>query len=81
VCPPNHENMKPTDTDNISCIIFGHNYYKSSEETSNNSQIKCKNCNTSLDINDFGNSHHNTPVDKTFKNALRRLFLLKRNVA
>ncbi|MBT8244327.1 MAG: hypothetical protein HKP48_05340 [Winogradskyella sp.] len=73
--------MKPTDTDNISCIIFGHNFYKSLDEVNGNTQLKCKHCCTTLDIDDFGNSHHTEAVDKTFKNALRRLFLLKRNVA
>lgn len=72
--------MKPTHTDNISCIIFGHNLYKQPNDA-NNTQLRCKHCNTALDIEDFENSHLTQAVDKTFINTLRRLFLLKRNVA
>ena len=72
--------MKPTHTHNISCIIFGHNFYKLLDDANKN-QLRCKHCNAALDIEDFENSHLTEAVDKTFKNTLRRLFLLKRNVA
>lgn len=73
--------MKPTHTDNLACIIFGHNFYKSQYKMQGQNLVKCKNCNTALTMDEFETSTPTETVDNTFKNALRKLFLLKRHVA
>ncbi|ARV09831.1 hypothetical protein BTO05_09320 [Winogradskyella sp. PC-19] len=72
--------MKPTNTDNISCIIFGHNFYKPQEGESDTDHLKCKNCNSSTIIDKHGN-FNTSGADKTFESTLRALFLLKRKIA
>ncbi|WP_299115894.1 hypothetical protein [uncultured Winogradskyella sp.] len=72
--------MKPTNTDNISCIIFGHNFYKPQNEVYKNDQLKCKHCNTTVIMDKHGD-FNTSGADKTFENTLRKLFLLKRRIA
>lgn len=72
--------MKPTNTDNIPCIIFGHNFYKIENNTSDKEQLKCKHCNTKTYIDKHGD-FNTKGADKMFVNTLRTLFLLKRKVA
>ena len=71
--------MKTTNTDNISCIIFGHNFFKSEKDISDNDQLKCKHCNSSTTIDKRGN-FSSSGADKTFECLLRVLFLLKRKM-
>ena len=72
--------MKPTNTDNISCIVFGHNFYKPQGEVNGNDLLKCKHCNTAAIMNKQGDFNP-SGADKTFENTLRQLFLLKRRIA
>ena len=69
--------MKTTITDNISCIIFGHNFFKSEKDISDNDQLKCKHCNSSTTINKHGN-FSTSGAGKTFESLLRVLFLIKK---
>lgn len=71
--------MKTTNTDNISCIIFGHNFFKSEKDISDNDQLKCKHCNSSTTIDKHGN-FSTSGAGKTFESTLRVLFLLKRKM-
>ncbi|RNC88033.1 MAG: hypothetical protein ED556_02265 [Winogradskyella sp.] len=71
--------MKPTNTDNISCIVFGHNFYK--PEDGKGDQLLCKNCSAKVTIDDHGDFNSSGATDKIFEVALRKLFLLKRKVA
>lgn len=71
----------PTNTDNISCLLFGHNFYKKSTSISDADKVICKNCNHTATIDSHGNFNANGTNDKTFENTLRKLFLLRRKMA
>ena len=71
--------MKTTNTDNMSCIIFGHNFFKFEKDISDNDLLKCKHCNASTTIDKHGN-FNSSGADKTFEGTLRALFLLKRRI-
>jgi len=73
--------MIPTNTDNISCLIFGHNFYKETDSETKKEQLVCKHCQAKVAVDHHGNFETSPTADKTFENTLRRLFLLRRKLA
>ena len=73
--------MNYTNTDNIACLIFGHNYYKSKEKSASEITFVCKNCKKEITAKEYHNTHAKSKVDKTFETELKKLFLLRRSLA
>lgn len=73
--------MKPTNTDNVSCLILGHNFYKEQTFYKNSDKLCCKNCNHTILTDKHGNFNSSGSADKTFENTLRKLFLLRKTIA
>lgn len=72
--------MEPTTTDNMTCFLLGHNYYKSSELDDSQEKAICKNCGSKTYLNLDGEFNANPNDNKSFINALRKLFILKRGM-
>lgn len=73
--------MHSTTSDNISCLIFGHNYYKPKKSNKNEDQLVCKNCKTQIEVDYHGNFDTSATKDKAFETSLRKLFLLRRQLS
>ena len=71
--------MKPTNS-NLACLVFGHNLYKP-KSFKHSSTLVCKNCNAITFTDQHGNFDDSGPKDKTFEKTLKRLFLLRRQLA
>ena len=73
--------MKPTTNSDLACLVFGHNFYKSEYFNKHSSKLVCKNCNTVTFTDQHGNFDTSDSKDKTFEKTLKRLFLLRRQLA
>jgi hypothetical protein len=73
--------MKPTTNSDLACLIFGHNFYKPKSFNKHSSKLVCKNCNTEVFTDQYGNFDASGSQDKTFEKTLKRLFLLRRQLA
>ena len=72
--------MKPTNTDNITCLLLGHNFYKKELTDKSKDEVVCKNCGTQMVMAKNGDLDTSAANDKTFETALRQLFLLRRKL-
>ncbi|MFD1062730.1 hypothetical protein ACFQ1Q_05685 [Winogradskyella litorisediminis] len=72
--------MNPTDSDDMTCLLLGHNYYKLAVANTNNETVVCKSCGKHSKINPQGDFTTTKYEDKAFVTALRKLFLLKRGL-
>lgn len=73
--------MKPTINSNLACHVFGHNFYKSESFNKHSSKLVCKSCNTVTFTDQHGNFDTSGSKDKTFVKTLKKLFLLRRQLA
>lgn len=70
--------MKATTTNHmLSCTIFGHNFFKSDQNTD---QLVCAHCNTTVQTDAQGNFDESGITNKNVQTTIRRLFLLKRRI-
>ncbi len=72
--------MKSTNTDNISCLIFGHNFYKPTKGLHADNTLICKNCKHEFLVDEYGDFQSSGTNNKTFEATLRKLFLLRRRL-
>lgn len=72
--------MQPTTNDNLTCHLLGHNLYTLELSNSKKQRAQCKCCGTKALIDSNGDIQIYEAIDKTFVNALRKLFVLKRSL-
>lgn len=73
--------MKPTSNKDLSCLVLGHNFYKSEPSSNTTPKLICKNCSTEVFTDQNGNFDASVSEDKIFEKTLKRFFLLKRRLA
>ncbi|TCK67967.1 hypothetical protein DFQ05_1751 [Winogradskyella wandonensis] len=71
--------MKST-TDNMTCLLLGHNFYKKDHLNKLTDEVICKNCGTQMLIDSNGDIDTSAAKDKNFETTLRKFFLLKRKL-
>jgi hypothetical protein len=73
--------MKPTKPDNVACIIFGHNFYKTRRSDKIAHQLVCKNCNHISEIDNHGNFDISPTTNKALEKTLRKFYILRRQMS
>ena len=69
----------PTTTSNLSCLVFGHNFFKF-ESAKSQSLFVCKHCKTKAHLNKYGDFVLNDSSHSELQPLLQELFILNKTL-
>ncbi len=73
--------MKSSLTNELSCSVFGHNFYRSKPLSQNKAELICSCCHTKVSTDSNGDFEELPSSNTEIHKALRQLFLLRKQVS
>ncbi|MDO1502025.1 hypothetical protein Q2T40_17965 [Winogradskyella maritima] len=72
--------MQPSTNTDLSCLVFGHNYFKFETERGQ-ALLICKHCKTKTNLDDNGDFETEASSNLRLQNTLKQLFVLNKRLA